>query len=61
MGIAIIIAVRRWWRWSWGGGGGGRGGGGEMVLVNISSLAGPILIVSNESRSKIMILGHLTN
>lgn len=32
-----------------------------MVLVNISSLAGPILIVSNESRSKIMILGHLTN
>ena len=39
-------------------------GGGEMVLVNISSLAGPIslkmhiLIVSNESRWKIVILGH---
>ena len=40
------------------------GVGGEMVLVNISSLAGPIslkmhiLIVSNESRWKIVILGH---
>ena len=37
---------------------GGGGGGGEMVLVNISSLAGPIslkmhiLIVSIESRLK---------
>ena len=35
-----------------------------MVLVNISSLAGPIslkmhiLIVSNDSRLKIVILGH---
>jgi hypothetical protein len=35
-----------------------------MVLVNISSLAGPIslkmhiLIISNDSRLKIVILGH---